>query len=326
MSVELLREADLILSACGRPVAPPGVRWVDIPGALVFQTVVLGTGEPETPANGVTQLVGRLVNTYPAPFLIRGFLGTEEFVDCAFRVIWPDGRYVQRTLTPIGFESASGPRQFTIFPEVQINPGDRIKLEFNRSLFPPDTVNLNVCLAFNGAIRFLLTATGAEPPQPLPDLSLAPRIRSGPNQNIMVPEFWQGDQCYPETPPGFWDEVFLLQSDLVEVPTATLVPDQVLRVPGDCAEFIGRHITFTITADEAITVGRPIFNFRLPTGYAITGGDFVTDQIAGPIFPELVAPGGGRILFDVSTEDTDQVEEGSFFVRVNIHGCKRRAI
>ena len=49
MGLELLTQADLVLNACGRPVPPPGFKFVDLPRIIPFHHTPQGTLTPGAP-------------------------------------------------------------------------------------------------------------------------------------------------------------------------------------------------------------------------------------------------------------------------------------
>lgn len=317
--LELLTQADFVLNACGRPQPPPGYRWVDLPRILAFQTLLpAGTG----------QVVSRVQNTGNTVFMCRAISINTALG--AYQIRWPNGRVLEAALArnPIG----TGQIMKGLLPEVPLDPQGQISIQLNSRLGGGE--NETVTILFYGVLRYLLKATGNEAPSPVMSVSQAPRVRSGPNQNIMCPEWLLGDQCTPETPDGFYDEPFTLFSDpqVVAVGGAPLL-DQAVQLPGDCHALVFKRWGFNVVIDAGVT-GQPVVAWRLADGYSITGGDLVpTVQNSGlapspsagtQFLPSLSVPGGQRMFLDVDSQDATGI--GNFTVVVRFDGVKRRKI
>jgi hypothetical protein len=154
MGLELLKEADLVLNACGRPVPPTGYRFVDLTRVIPFHAET--TAAEGSPAS--TPTTGRVVNKSNTLFLVRGLVISGGL---SFRVKWPNGRYL--SLHPSGDTSISG----RCFPaglggamlafnrDQPIESGGRMTVEFS---IGPVTGTLD--LQFWGVLRYLLKDDG----------------------------------------------------------------------------------------------------------------------------------------------------------------------
>ena len=60
MGLELLTQADYVLNNCGRPVPPPGFKFVDLPRIIPFHHTPLGT----TTADGYCYGSGKRRSVY----------------------------------------------------------------------------------------------------------------------------------------------------------------------------------------------------------------------------------------------------------------------
>jgi len=315
--LELLTQADLTLNNCGRPIPPAGYRWVDLPRIIPFQKVL---------ANGVAQSVTRVQNIARTVFLCRAV--AINTVSAAYQIKWPNGRVLDASVArnPIG----TGQIMKAMEPEVPIDPDGQISIQLNSTIganAAPETVTI----LFYGVLRYLLKATGDEPPFTIMSLTQARRVKSGPNQNIMCPEWLLGEQCTPETPAGYYDEPFTLFSDPIAVPITTASYDNAVQIPGDCEWFVIKRWSFDVTLDAGVLTGQPVIAWRLPDGYSITGGDMVpalatADQpvAAGPVFVSLPVRGGTRMFLDLA--DIDATGAGDITTVVRFDGVKRRKL
>jgi hypothetical protein len=433
MSIQLLKQADMVLSPCGRPLPPPGYRWVDLPYCLtwVYQ-------QPQVLAADTQTSASRIENKTRVPFFCRGVsirgagMGA---ANVAFRIWWPNGRNLEQQVSGANFaQSGAGSR--TLMPEERIDPTGKITIEVQQPavaagvfqelngaghgaqwtnitqntiqisfietaatfIAAPTAIAVNmvpvfvpgvgtvvgtitvtigndgagnalnwsevltvwnatpaaVALAtmalvgidsaasavapgftqilssvnqvpiymyFWGVLRYLLKGDGTEPAPYRPDVSRAPRIGPGSNQNLMAPEWRLGNQCLPETPAGYVDEPFTLYSNPIANPVGETTVGVPVEVPNDCESFILRNIQYDSVNDDTVTSGVAALQIRLPSGYSLTNGDYLPSDWNGPAFPPLQVSGGGRIILDVA--DLGATGTGNITTTVQFDGVKR---
>ena len=305
MSIQLLRQADYVLSACGRPIPPPGARWIDLPHVMTYRI-----------QNAATVVASRIENKARVPFICRG-VSVNGTVD-PFRIWWANGRNLEQ-LVSVGNFVGRGAGLRTLQPEVAIDPGGKIIIESG----PTNGVGA-AFFYFWGVLRFPLLAVGDEPEIYTPAISRAPRIPGTQNQNIMAPEWLLGNQCCPETPVGFWDEPYTLHSDPIKNPIGTTTVGFPVECPLDADFFIVRNIQYNSVKDDAVSAGVAAIQVRMPSGYSLTNGDYLPQDWTGPLFPLLVVEKGGRIILDVG--DMDTAGAGNITTVVQFDGVKRRRI
>jgi len=343
MELELLREADMTLNACGRPTPPPGYRFVDLPYALPFSFTATTT----TPSQA------RIANIRDTVFLIRGI---SSKAGCPMRIRWPDGTFFnQLPSTNFGddaFPFGFGPNMLSFPNERAIDPGEHISFEFTTAGASKSAI---VKTSFFGVLRYLMRETngggvdrgGASCivgypstgkramkqgtflmlPDPIAAYKAMPRLLCTPNQNIMAPEVLLGNQFAAETPEGWEDESFTTQSAPIAIPSGTVVDNNVVIVPG-ADDFVIRNLLFDVTQVGDGFSAIPTFALRLPNGYAVTGGDMVpitATLLPGlqlPMFTTLRISAGGRLIFDLA--DMLVVGGGTTTVVITIDGVKRR--
>jgi hypothetical protein len=317
MGLELLKEADYILDACGRPVPPPGFKFVDLPRVINFTTIVPGAGPVATQF--------RVTNNAKTLFLCRGISTTPAV---PYRIKWPNGRFFDQNPFDGQLPAGRAGTMLAFDREQPIEKGARIGVEHVGGPWvtpPPPTGPVSI--DFWGVLRYLIKEVddGAEPPgnycivgypakarsqktgswklslvdDPITALESIPRYMCGPNQNIMAPEFLLGDGSWWPTPAGCTDESFSFFSDPITVTVNDASYGHVVIVPGHDKVIVKRWRTRTTWAVE--TTGIPAVSMRLPNGYSITGGDFmpmVYDWM--PFFPTLGVTAGTRIVLDVT--------------------------
>jgi len=261
-----------------------------------------------------TVVAARIENKSRVPFLVRG-LSVSGTVN-PYRIWWSNGRNLEQLISAGSF-TGKGAGMRTLQPEVSIDPGGKIIIEAGPGAG-------TAYFYFWGVLRFPLMAKGDEPEVYVPDISRSPRITGTQNQNIMAPEWLLGNQCTPETPPGFWDEPYTLYSAKIANPITTITVGVAVECPNDCDSFIVRNVQFNSVADAGVTGGVAAIQIRMPSGYSLTNGDYLPQDWTGPLFPLLQVKGGGRILLDFG--DMDATGAGNITTQVQFDGIKRRRL
>jgi hypothetical protein len=124
MSIQILKDADMVLSPCGRPEPPPGYRWVDLPYCLTFQATI-------TPGFSPATILSKIENKARVPFLCRGISFSQSGPALPFR-IWFNGRNLEQTVSAANFaQSGAGLR--TLMPEIRVGPMQKIGIELGSS-------------------------------------------------------------------------------------------------------------------------------------------------------------------------------------------------
>lgn len=308
MITAFLRQADHVLANCGRPIPPPGYRWIDFPKVLAYVQV----GQ----AGGTGAAAARVVNTYPVPFLCRGVsvVGTS----IPFRISWENSRTLEQYMSIANF-AGSGAGMRVLAPDIPLEPGSQILIESN-----PASGSNNTAFYFWGVLRYTIKADGSHPKQYVPDLSRSPRIVAGPNQNIMAPNWMLGRQSNMDTPHGFYDEPYVLQSGFINNPIGTVQTDIVVQIPADADYFVIQNIQMNTVLGVGVMGGRPIVSIRFPDGNSLTNADMIPFDWQGPVFPPTPQAAGGRIILEVADQDTSGT--GSIQTVVQFSGVKRRRI
>jgi hypothetical protein len=341
--IELLREADMVLNACGRPTPPPGYRWVDLFYIIPFFQNTSITGTPATPYQA------RVSNNADTVFVCKGISYGGALNAPSIRVRWPDGTYLSQMPSVASgiYPTGNGPNLLAMNQERHISPGDRISVELSAN-------SGVVQLAFWGVLRYLLKAeTSAQAqnqaaascivgyatnpnkfasdapkllmmPDPALEIASRPRLHCGPNQNIMAPEWMLGNQCVAETPIGYEDESFTFFALPITVPSGGTNYGNAVIIPGQDDVVIKSVQAFVTFTDGLISI--PTVQFRLPNGYSLTGGDMVPASLwpgGSPTFPTLRVAHGGRIIIDMADMQPNQ-DTGASTTIWQFDGVKRR--
>lgn len=128
---------------------------------------------------------------------------------------------------------------------------------------------------------------------------------------------WQQDSsCPEETPDGYFDQWFEYAFNF-QVLANTLAQNQFVVLDRD-ADFVLRQIEPTGYPIGLATDLVGAFRFKDSYGNPLDD-DLVTNEVHGPIFPELVLPAGSRFFFDF-----DNTQQGATTqVAIIMRGCKR---
>jgi hypothetical protein len=344
MALEILREADMVLNACGRPSPPAGYRWVDLPRVIPFYWN-LTVAAPSTPFQA------RIANTADTMFVCMGIGIPENAANGSFRIRWPDGRFFSQNPAdsindyPIG----AGPSMFALDQFRFIAPGQRISVELTAG------VDETLEIAFWGVLRYLLKETsdtvterdttciigypaGSKPARvsrsdrsrmsvelmddPMAALASIPRLKCSPNQNIMAPEFLLGNQYTPETPAGYRDDSFTFFSGPIAVVAGGTNYSNVVIIPGADDVVIKSVTPFITLTSDFFTI--PTVAMRLPNGYSLTGGDMIPANLwpgGSPAFPTFRVRAGDRLIIDMA--DTQAAGSGTSTTVWQFDGVKR---
>jgi len=360
VGLELLREADMILDACGRPSPPAGYRFVDLPRAISYR----GVNPISEGSAGYAPFSNRIENRANTLFMCRGIASNvASGADPSWRIKWPTGRFLSQSRSGLSgisgsglcFPTAFGPNMFALNVEEPIEAGGRVTIEVSGSAGTLD-------ISLWGALRYLLkeSAAGgrgdaavscivgypdaAKPvagwnaaglvrmiPNPIFELDARRRYQCGPNTNIMAPEWLLGNQATLETLAGYEDEPFTFFSQPIAVAAFDTSINNAVIVPGN-DDFVLKRLRAYSTWPEGLT-GSPTFSLRIPNGYSITGGDMIplggSTLFAGlfewlPQFPTILVHAGDRLILDVGSMDS--IGAGDITTVFEFEGVKRRRI
>ena len=319
MDVQLLKQADVVLSKCGRPIAPEGMSAVCFPRGIPIQ-VVFPVG-PATPGQVVTKEISG-----DTTFLLRAISSTSSAATAlSLQIQLPDGHFLFSNLVAVLTFSGYGSWRYLFSEPVECPPGSKITVTFldqNIAAAQP------IMLLFEGADRYYIRGGHGGRQQLASDL---PRYRIGENQNIMAP-CWMAGQG-PETPQAFSDAQFHYASNLSNEPpytqdVATAPFTGTLSLAIDYqTDFLCRSMSFLSTADGTVTnPGIWLGRVRDSSGYALM--DDYLDLIG--ILNGAPMPGkdwhirrGGQVFIDVDL--VGATGTGNVYLTVFMEGVRRGA-
>lgn len=300
-SPHLLRQADFILDACGRPQPPAATSWVDLPVHVGYSQTIAGN---ETTTKGI-------LHKWPFPVMLRAITAQSlprDTTGVYWRLRLPNGHYFQNALTGHSMAFGFGSMRQSINPEVEWRPGDKLYLDLDTH---QSNTQYSVAMMFEGVLRIPITGRGAVS-NPL--AVNTPRYYQGENQNILAPEWMYGPQCPNETPAGFQDEEFKYVSPTADLPIGVapstvgatksnirtqIEPGRDFYIREIWANFPGVSPNGTAQGNGSVVV-----RMRRGDGYVLMSNFVPINTIQGPIFKELKVKGSDSIYFDAHAVDT----------------------
>jgi hypothetical protein len=315
---EFLTECDRVLSNCGRIQSPPGAGWVDFPTGLQYAKF-LPSGSPASTEQ-------KLIET-PVTFVLKAFQAYAQPASVGavyWRLRLPNGHFFESTVNCVDESYNNGSFRQTFEPHIECQPGDRLFITVDGLLEAGTDVAVTVL--FEGALRYTLKGESAGCAAPVLQ-GLPALFRLGdPNLNPLAPEWRLGNQCYPETPPGYRDYayIYLLQSQSAVslVPDGSVIANQPLLIGSD-SDFVARGLNF-LTTSKGGASGTLYVRIRDHTGYELTDGFCQAGRISTVLFPELwihSAGLGGALFYDYTFADGNST--GNFLIQPVVHGVRR---
>ena len=310
--VRLLKQADVVLSKCGRPIAPHGMSAVALYRGIPIQAVFAAV--PTSTSQTITREVSG-----DTTFLLRAISCTSGITTALrIQIQLPDGRFLISNLADVLTFAGYGSWRYHLSEGVECPPGTKITvtlLDQNPAIAQP------VMLLFEGVDRYLLKG-GHGARQQL--ASALPRYLTSENQNIMAPCWMAG--IGPDTPDGFEDEDFWYVSDQFAMSAAATNLAGTLLLPIDAgSDFLCREMAFLQTADRGVTPGLWLGRMRDSSGYALMDDyiDLIGILNGAPMpgkFWRIAA--SGEIYVDVQL--VGAAGQGNVYLTVYLHGVRRR--
>lgn len=279
---DLLTQCDVTLSKCGRPQAPPGLSYVDIPYPLLYnvavgdEKTVLGTREVSTPAEWRLRA-------------IEVIQSSSAFI----RIQDPSGRFLSNYLMDEVPNAWAGSFRKVFTNDLVCQPGQKFRITSDTTQTGAGASN--IAILFDGVIRFALRSnlggTGSM-------ASEQKRYFRSPNGNILAPEMAL-DLSYSEIPVGYEQSEYRV-STLPNVASILTPGGQVtLGIPLNSRyDWQIRRLTFE-TAFQAGVTGTVSVIARDTSGFALSTDYVPTDLLHNmPWAHNWVIRGGQTLFFD----------------------------
>ena len=199
MKLEHLRQAEAILSKCGRPQLPGGVSCLPLTRGFVMPMVL----DPGTSVTFEKEITGN------APWVLSAISSDQTSslltgIRCQIQL--PNGKFLfGGNGVDVGQLCWIGSYRWLQDPELRCEPGSKIAVTLSDTTLTGLPASTAVNLTFEGALLYFLQG-GKRPSTPELASSL-PRYYGVVNENIMAPVWMSGDPI--ETPAGFVDDYFI---------------------------------------------------------------------------------------------------------------------
>jgi hypothetical protein len=310
---QLVTEADVVLSNCGRFVPPVG-SVVYIPHAFLLQAV-LGVG-----ANNVFYIEVTGDTTWCWRSISIALSGNAPAVYA--QVLKPDGHFLFNGLMDLTQVAGFGSNRFLLTRELEVPPGSKIQLTLDDH-YPAAAAVQPVSFLAEGAYAYYLKNGRRSSVQQ--EASQMERITGTVNQNLMAPCWMSGNG--PKTPHGFRDEQFTYGNGVSNVATVTLGGNLAAKCSiqiDNSEDFEVRRFLFDVTKDAGVTGGTFTGRIRNGSGYAFTDDYIDLPRYLGSSYwaKDWHLKRGDQILFDLVL--VDGAGAGNMSIEVFAEGVKRR--
>jgi len=313
MNESLLREADRVLSKCGRPqvrgaVAVPLFKAFLMPMVLQPNQSTVFTKEITGDASWTLRSISSSIGAANAATGVR------------IQIQLPNGRFlIGLNGQDVGQFAWIGSWRYNLADgAVECEPGAKIQVTLTdiTGLANPYAVNL----LFEGAYTYYLRGAGFG----AGDLaSQMPRYQGVVNENILAPCSIAGEGPY--TPEGFTDERFTYSSlqNSVTVTAANL--STTLKILIDAGyDFLCRRVLVDVTRDNTATAGEFLGRLRTGSGYALCDSFLdIARYLNGAEYPhDWMIRGEDAVYVDLNLADA--AGTGNYNVQVHLEGVRRR--
>ncbi len=318
MTSELLRQADIVLSRCGRPLSPPGTRIVAIPKRFKCWAVFAAT-----PTSLVSTVPASITGDTTWMFRAVSSLVNNP-VGLAIQIQAPDGRFLFHDLADVRSVAGYGSQRWPLTHPRACPPGSKVVVTFQDTT---PAVGQAIPLLLEGSYFYHVKVAGA----PVAARNLAstlPRYIPGRDQNIMAPCWMWGEG--PSTPQGFEDKAFIYHSPVGAIDVGAATPKNLtLEIQTEYgSDFPLRQLFFNVTFETALglpAVGKVLVKVRSSSGYILTDDYVLTSIINGvPLPKDWNVKAGETLFFDLSLVDYSGT--GNVFIQCFAKGVKRRNV
>jgi hypothetical protein len=309
--VELITEADFVLSKCGRPQPPVGSVVYIYKGFLVQAVLPVAAGDTYyKEITGDTTWCWRSISTAisPDPPAVQALVQS------------PDGKVLFNGLLDLTIIAGYGSNRYALSREIECPPGTKVQLALDDSYYNANAVQ-PVAMELGGAYAYYLRG-GLRSDDPTKSVAALPRIFGSRNQNILAPCWAQG--FGPIVQPG--DEAFVYGDGTTNFATVTLGSSLTTKctIPIDASyDFFVYRFLFDVTKDNTVTAGTFLAKIRAGSGYVFTDDYVDVAKYLGSSY--LLKPwqvkNADSIQIDLSF--VDSAGAGSANIQVFAEGVRR---
>jgi hypothetical protein len=316
MKLELLKQANHILSKCGRPMMPGGVSCVPIVKNILMPMLL----QPGASTTFQREIPGDTIWTLRA---ISSDQGMNSFQEIRCQIQLPNGRFLfGGNGIDVGQFAGTGSYRWLQEPEVDCEPGQKLNVTLTDTDPGGQAAAVAVNLLFEGAYKYFFKG-GELVPDAMKLASSLPKYRGDSNENILAPCWMTGAQ--PQVPDGYTsNDLFVYSSDVVTftTPGGTLAGSMVIPID-EGFDFFCRRILpdLQVTGSAA---GIVLAKLRTGTGFSFCDNyiDFAR-YIAGAEWAhDWKIKGRDAVFVDLNLADVSGA--GTVTYQVHLEGVRRR--
>lgn len=317
MKLELLKQADTILSKCGRPTLPGGITCVP----LVKNIVVPMITTPNDSIVFTREIPGDTVWCLRAISSDQGMSGQSGV---RIQVQFPNGRFLfGGNGQDLGLFAWVGSYRFLVDPEMDFDPGGKLKVTLTDTTGVARAVNL----VFEGCYKYFLKGGVATTWPAVGSLaSFLPKYRGDSNENILAPSWRAGAQ--PKVPDGYAsNDHYTYASEVITFNLATGPLAGQLVIPIDEGyDFFARRllVDLRLIGEPEPPVGIVLGRLRTGTGYSFND-DFIdlAKYLCGAEWAKgWKIRGRDSVFIDLQVADASVL--GTLTYQVFLEGARRR--
>lgn len=314
MELQLLREADEVLSLCGqRRSFPDGTTVVPFERKILMPMVL----QPGASTVFTKEITG---DTYFELRAISSDQRANQITGVRIQIQLPNGRFlIGQNGQDVGQFAWIGSWRYAIDPFIESSPGQK----FNVIL--TDTVGLGapfaMNLVFEGCDNYYLRG-GRRVDSP--SVADQPRYSGLVNENILAPCYVAG--FGPAVPDDSEDSLFTYSSDLATLPIAGPLFTS-LKIPIDAGyDFRMNRILVDMQAANTVTAGVVLGRLRAGGGYALND-DYIdlAQYLAAAEYPHAWTVHGQDAIY-IDLQLVDGAGTGSVTWRAHLEGVRRRRV
>jgi hypothetical protein len=323
MDLELVKQADFVLSKCGRPQVPTGITAFDMGQGLLYVVT--------TPATSITTGTRIIPPDVPNPgerdvrpvYVVRGFSANMDH-DCYIRILFPDGTFFEQIPSALSGDLWFGSYRRTFSRDIVCPVGSVITIITDTTRSVTGSSNAStVGILFEGAFRYMLKG-GPNAQRGVRPASELARYSRSPNGNILAPE-WMLDLDFAEIPQGAVQTPYTYDSGTLQNGTGTLTAAgyQTIQIPVDSGwDFRARRFRFETTFTNTLA-GQLMVKARDGSGYAMYSDYAPLSQVQGaPYAADWCVRGGKSMLFDFQFRNVTGT--GTLTFTVIVDGARQR--
>jgi hypothetical protein len=316
MKLELLKQANMILSKCGRPMLPGGVSCVPIVKHLLVPMLL----QPGAVTTFQREVPGDTVWCLRAIASDQSMNSLKEF---RLQIQLPNGRYLfGGNGIDIGQFAWVGSYRWLQDPEIDCEPGSKIQVTLTDTDPGQLAAAVAINLLFEGCYKYYFKG-GQLVTDSYALASSLPKYRGDSNENILAPAWMTGME--PFVPEGYdKHERFTYSSEVATFTIPGGSASAALKIPIDQGyDFYCRRVLpdlqFTGSA-SGIVLGR----LRTGTGYSFCDNYMdMTRYITGAEWPKDWKI-KGRDLVIADLQLADFAGAGTVTYQIHLEGVRRR--